>query len=275
MIEVVDRVPTYPNRIRITREDGSTELVTWERADEPTVEGTPINKKLFDSIKADIGTGLSANKTIYVSGAGSDVLGDGTNTNPYATITKAINSLPKNLNGFDALIHIAPGDYVEDVEIARFIGGNVFLTGDTGAAVSIRSLRISFGAMVRIEKILLSLTGSINDYALGVTNASLSAISTVRITGNVPNGVYLNMSALCYFSSLEISNTTTNAIHATHNSSVYVASISGANNTGIGIRSIGGAKVTYSVSTLTAATATSALTGGRIYGSAQIQIPNY
>lgn len=275
MIDVIDRVPTYPNRIKITKEDGSTEFVTWERADEPTVEGTPINKALFDSIKADIGKGLSANKTIYVSTAGSDVLGDGSSTNPYATIQKAINSLPKNLNGFDALISIAPGDYVEDVEIARFFGGNVFITGDTGAAVSIRSLRVSFGAMVRIEKILLFLTGGINDYALGVTNASLSGISSVRITGNVPNGVYLNMSALCYFSSLEISNTTTNAIHATHNSSMYVASISGANNTGIGIRSIGGAKVTYSVSTLNATTATSALTGGRIYGSAQIQIPNY
>lgn len=275
MIQVVDRVPTYPNRIRITHEDGTSELVTWERADEPVVEGTPINKALFDSIEADLGAGLSANKTIYVSTAGSDTLGDGSSTNPYATITKALNSLPKNLNGFDALISIASGDYVEDVEIARFIGGNVFLTGDTGAAVSIRSLRVSFGAMVRIEKILMSLTGSINDYALGVTNASLAGISSIKITGNVPNGVYLNMSALCYFSSLEISNTTTNAIHATHNSSMYVASISGANNTGIGIRSIGGAKVTYSVSTLAATTATSALTGGRIYGSAQIQIPNY
>lgn len=39
-----DRVPTQPNRVKITRSDGSTEYVTWERADEPTQEGTALNK---------------------------------------------------------------------------------------------------------------------------------------------------------------------------------------------------------------------------------------
>jgi hypothetical protein len=38
-----DRVPTYPNRYKITREDGSSEYVTLKRADNPTVEGTPLN----------------------------------------------------------------------------------------------------------------------------------------------------------------------------------------------------------------------------------------
>lgn len=37
-----DRVPTQPNRVKITHSDGSTEYVTWERADEPTQVGTPI-----------------------------------------------------------------------------------------------------------------------------------------------------------------------------------------------------------------------------------------
>lgn len=275
MIQVVDRVPTYPNRIKITREDGSTEFVTWERADEPLVEGTPINKALFDSIAADIGTGLTANKTIYVSGAGSDALGNGSSTNPYATVQKAIDTLPKNLNGYSAIINIAAGSYTEDVNIHSFTSGNVVLTGASGAAVSLRTLRVSFGAMVRVENIELSLTGSINEYALGVTNATLSCLSAVKIVGNTPNGVYLNMSAQCYFSLLDISNTTENAFRATHNSSAYAATFRGENNTGVGIRSIGGAKVTYSANTLVAATAFSALAGGRIYGTAQIQVPNY
>ncbi|MBR5873936.1 MAG: hypothetical protein IKY90_04275 [Oscillospiraceae bacterium] len=38
-----DRVPTYPNRYKVTKADGSFEYITLERADEPTVEGTPIN----------------------------------------------------------------------------------------------------------------------------------------------------------------------------------------------------------------------------------------
>lgn len=54
MIEVFDRVPTLPGRVKLTREDGTEEYVTWERADDPTAIGTPINKALFDSIKEDI-----------------------------------------------------------------------------------------------------------------------------------------------------------------------------------------------------------------------------
>ena len=70
MINVVDRVSTYPGRVKITKSDGTSEYVTWERADQPTVEGTPINKALFDSIAADIG--LTNDTTVYVSKSGSD-----------------------------------------------------------------------------------------------------------------------------------------------------------------------------------------------------------
>lgn len=54
MINVLDRVPTRAGRIKITHDDGTSEYVTIERADEPVEIGTPINKALFDSIQADI-----------------------------------------------------------------------------------------------------------------------------------------------------------------------------------------------------------------------------
>lgn len=50
MIEVKDRIPTKPNRIRIVPENGDPFYAVWERADEPIKEGTPVNKYLFDSI---------------------------------------------------------------------------------------------------------------------------------------------------------------------------------------------------------------------------------
>lgn len=50
MIEVKDRIPTKPNRIRIVPENGDPFFAVWERADEPIEEGTPVNKYLFDSI---------------------------------------------------------------------------------------------------------------------------------------------------------------------------------------------------------------------------------
>ena len=52
MIEVKDRIPKKPNRILITPENGTAPFyATWQRADEPIEEGTPINKVLFDSIE--------------------------------------------------------------------------------------------------------------------------------------------------------------------------------------------------------------------------------
>lgn len=54
MIDVFDRVPGKPNRIKITHDDGTVEFVTWERADEPVEPGTPINRALFESIKEDV-----------------------------------------------------------------------------------------------------------------------------------------------------------------------------------------------------------------------------
>lgn len=275
MIQVVDRVPTYPNRIRITRGDGSAELVTWERADEPTVEGTPINKALFDSIAADIGAGLSANKTIYVSGAGSDVLGDGSQTNPYATIQKAVNSLPKNLNGFDASIHIAPGTYNEDVEVSHFRGGNIYLTGVQGNSVSIRSLRVSFGAVLRVTNIVLSVVGDIFNSAISVNNANLFCSSAVRISGNAQYGIYADYSAACIFGNLEISGTKLNAIYLRHTSMLHVSALSGESNDGVGIRSDSGSQVSHGVSALLVATNTVTTDGGRIYSGAQTEIPKY
>ena len=50
----VDRVPTYPGKWKITRSDGSYEYVTMERADEPTVEGTPVNAANLNAIEAGI-----------------------------------------------------------------------------------------------------------------------------------------------------------------------------------------------------------------------------
>lgn len=53
MIDVIDRVPTKPGQYIMTDSNGTEKTVTLVRDDHPTVEGTPINKALFDSIRAD------------------------------------------------------------------------------------------------------------------------------------------------------------------------------------------------------------------------------
>lgn len=54
-----DRVSTYPNRYKVTKEDGASEYVTLERADEPTVVGTALNANTFNTLIAEIEEGLN------------------------------------------------------------------------------------------------------------------------------------------------------------------------------------------------------------------------
>lgn len=52
MIEknIVDRVPKHKGRIKLTPVSGAPDTFIMERADEATVEGTPLDKATFDSI---------------------------------------------------------------------------------------------------------------------------------------------------------------------------------------------------------------------------------
>jgi hypothetical protein len=49
MIEVIDRIPTHPGRVKLTPVEGQENTFDMVRADEPIEVGTPINKALFDS----------------------------------------------------------------------------------------------------------------------------------------------------------------------------------------------------------------------------------
>lgn len=52
-----DRVPTYPGRVKLTPVSGQENTYDMERADEPTQEGTPLNKSTFlkDTTAAKLG----------------------------------------------------------------------------------------------------------------------------------------------------------------------------------------------------------------------------
>lgn len=61
---------------------------------------------------------LKAVKRVYVNAAnGSDVAGDGTQANPWATIQKAVDECVPTTSGFVYSINIADGTYVENVNI--------------------------------------------------------------------------------------------------------------------------------------------------------------
>ena len=50
MLEIKDRIPTYPGRVRLTPVPGQENIYDMVRADEPIEPGTPINKTLFENL---------------------------------------------------------------------------------------------------------------------------------------------------------------------------------------------------------------------------------
>lgn len=273
MIQVVDRVPTYPNRVKITKSNGTSEYVTWERADEPTVPGTPINKALFDSIAADVG--LTSHKTVYVSRAGSDTLGDGSASNPYATITKAIGMLPRNLNGYNAMLNIATGTYNENIVISGFSGGNVILTGSDGGSITISSLTVENGASVHLQDISLGVSGTAGTAGIVVQQARLLCFQNVFVTAAQRIGLYVARNGFAMFDTLGVSNTTAIAVHATSGATVYINTIAGTSNTGIALQSSNGARLAFNTKTIAATSSFLTMYGGRMYTGSQTQTPEY
>lgn len=63
--QFVDRQSLYPNRFKITRADGTAEYVTLERADEPTVEGTPLNAATLNTLVDEVNEYHEDHTTIW------------------------------------------------------------------------------------------------------------------------------------------------------------------------------------------------------------------
>ncbi len=135
MINVKDRVSTYPGRMKLTKANGSSEYVTLERADAPTEEGTPINKALFDSIKADLddkytklGGALNGNVVIQNTAPGlelfdpeadarSRVYKDATASNDYGTCVADID-----VNGGIDMLNVRRSASLMD-KLSLYVGG--------------------------------------------------------------------------------------------------------------------------------------------------------
>lgn len=267
-VKWVDRVPTNPNRMKITPENGSPYYATVERADNPSVEGTPVNARNLNAMQE--AAGLTAHKTVYVATTGSDAVGDGSQASPFATITKALSAIPKNLNGFSATINIAAGIYSENVTIQHFGNGNLALTGVSGASVTVTSMLVDNVKTLEINNISLNISGSF----LHLIGSNVRVLSPFSASGG-QYGVYVSyFSKAVFTNTVTINNTTANAIISTNGSTVYIQRLAGSGNN-VALSSTRGAVCAYGVNESTSAILYYTADGGRIYTGAQTQIPNY
>lgn len=273
---VVDRIPTYPGRVIMTPVPGQTNTYDLTRADSPLEEGTPIDKALMDQ-KAYT---LAANTVVYVSATtGSDVIGDGTSTAPFATIQKALDSLPKWLDGHHATIDIAEGTYEERLNIDGFQGGRLSI-GVAGRRVIVRGVSVWSSNLVRL--FLSNITYSA-DYAGSLlycgagSNVVILNPLTINCLSNAVSGMGLeqNSRIAAIGATVAVLNCGASAVQVLSGSQAIFGEITGNGNTSVGLKAESGGIISYVVRNLTANTITVTSGGGRIYSGAQTNIPAY
>lgn len=271
-INWVDRVPTKPGRIKITPEDGSSAWYgVMERADEPSVVGTPVNAANLNAMQKN--AGLDTNITLYVAVSGSDRTGNGSSTSPYQTITKALSTIPKNLNGYSAYISVSGGTYNEDVQINGFTSGIIGLIGTAGETVTINSLVVFNSSLVVIRNFDLIVNNTSESHAIQVYASNFSCTSKITCSGSLSRGLHAVTFSRVFISNLIVTSAAESAVRSEY-SEVSLGSISG-NVLGIGFRAYGGSKISFSSNTLSATTMYLTGDGSRIYSGSQTSIPNY
>lgn len=132
---------------------------------------------------------------------GSDSTGDGTEEHPFATITHAINLLPKDMHGHRYYLHIAPGTYAESVVITEFFGGAdynsskdirlVSTTGnDTANCPVIRGmLQIAFNT-INVEICNMEFAPENGYQDIIIRNQRSCTLNRVKCTGKTATGIY-------------------------------------------------------------------------------------
>lgn len=207
---------------------------------------------------------LTSDITIYVSAnTGSDILGDGTQSNPFKTIQHAIDILPKDLGGYSAYIIVSNGTYDEDLLISGFHSGMVSVVSNSPESintdVAIKSV-VSIFSDAYIKLSGLYIYGSHSNGASATISAcKMASILYTLIDSSSSIGIYGQACGLLRIGNCTISNKAT-AISFS-DSDGYALSITGTNNS-VGIASGGCAIVRLINNYITAVTPLYQSTGG-------------
>ena len=274
--EVLDRIPTYPGRVRLTPVSGSADTYDLVRADQAIQEGTPLNKKLFDQ-KAYC---LTEDVTVYVATTGSDLTGDGTAAAPYATIQKALDSLPKWLDGYHAIVDVAAGTYNERLNIDGFLGGRLTI-GVAGRAVTVRGISVWSSSFVRINIPTVSYSASFSGSLIYLgAGSDVAVISSMVLSGANASTIGVGLEQGSTFTvpagvSITVDSTTYAGVHANTGARANLYRIAGSGNAAAALRADNGGVITYGTRTIEGATTFVTDSGGKIYRGAQNNVPEY
>lgn len=231
----------------------------WSAAD--GVRDTDMNR-IEGNIQELYNTAVApADITLYVSTTGNDISGTGTEAAPYATISKALSSLQRNLGGKTVSISIATGTYAEEVIVRGFTGGSLQFTGSILGAVTLTKLTVDCCTLV-VRNI------SITAQSVSIINgANLVVYNDISTTSG---GVTLEGGSSMHIGGYLISNHsgTSPAILAYSNSFAYATQVRG-RVSGTALRATSGSVICYDFITIQAGLMHDTSGGGRIYTGSQ------
>lgn len=172
MIEknIVDRVPTYAGRIKLTPVSGQADVFIMERADEPTVEGTPLDKATLDSIIQSRLTGR-----FYLSTVAKEIRTQQTlTTNPIPKSNWTLDSskLKGTSGAYTVEVNSLYGTYTPEKALDGNMDTEYRSNGD-----SIVTLKLTFPTAIKITKYKIALradnyTRAINTEFQGSNNGT-------------------------------------------------------------------------------------------------------
>lgn len=241
-----------------------TPKTNWVGAD--GVRDTDMNR-IEDNILELYHNKLRADTYLYVDAtAGNDETGAGTAASPYKTIGKALQTIPRDINGLDAVISIAGGYYPEDVIIRGFTAPIVLM--NNGEPVTVSSFRV--------DGCHCSLSNGIEI----VTNAVVQIVNGGMLTGAGAlhvDGAYvkLNYGSIVSLDLITCDNSPSFAIVVDGGSRLNAGLLDGNGNVA-GLSAQGGSIISYGdinmeIDNIIYFTAL----GGRIYSGAQSVSPSY
>lgn len=225
-------------------------------------------------LKENASGALNATVTYYVSNSGNDSNDGLSAATAFATIQKALDSIPKNLNDFFGHVVVAAGTYA-GFSISDYYGGVITISNRaSGAVVITNGVSIS-----RCQSV------SFSDMASLTINGNLDIDTVVNCHFSVPvivrsstyDAVSIDTSNVVFSGDLTVQAVSYAAgVNAGANANVYAHDIYVETGTGTGLKAEYGGKLAYNSSPTNNAT-TKMLTnaGGRIYSGAQASVGKY
>lgn len=250
----------YLEGVRTNADYGWQKIRTYMRA---TNGEAVYNRTMYQGVWSDwIPDVLYVNMDVYVSTTGNDTTGNGTSAKPYATIDRALKSIPKDLNGNTAQIYIADGTYL-GFTVTGFYNGYIrFFKSGTGVVTFNNTVTINNSSIVRFDSsFVFAPTDNTKPCLRALNNSCINVIAAQTFTGG-SSGVLLETLSEASFADIQTFTNNTYAV-LSYTSKAIFNKISGSGNTN-GLSSNTGSYITYNSITQIATNLFSYTSGGVI-----------